>query len=162
MRLVTSPVDTIRAWPKGFGHAKLGGNYGPTLPAHNAAIAKGFDQVLWLFGDEGFVTEAGARNFFVVWKTEAGEIDLVTAGLDDGLILEGVIRRSVLDAVKANQNVPSAWQHRGQSLAPLNISERNFSIHEIKKAAKEGRLIEAFAAGTAVSWRTPLTWCTEC
>lgn len=153
MRLVTSPADTIRAWPKGFGNAKLGGNYGPTLPAHTAAIAGGFDQVLWLFGDEGFVTEAGASNFFVVWKTSAGDIDLVTASLDDGLILEGVTRRSVLDAVRANQNIPSAWKHRGQSLPPLNISERNFSINEIKKAAGEGRLIEAFAAGTAVSWR---------
>jgi len=99
------------------------------------------------------VTEAGASNFFVVWKTEAGEIELVTASIDDGLILDGVTRRSVLDAVRANQNVPSAWQHQGQQLAPLKASERNFSIHEIQKAAAEGRLIEAFAAGSAVRWQ---------
>lgn len=39
MTLVTSPPDTIRAWPGGFGNAKLSANYGPTLSAHADVIA---------------------------------------------------------------------------------------------------------------------------
>ncbi|KAL6689669.1 aminotransferase [Trichoderma pleuroticola] len=135
MRLLTSPAEAVRAWPGGFGNRKLGGNYGPTLPAHDAALQRGFDQVLWLFGPQGFVTEAGASNFFVVWKTKSGDIELVTAGLDNGTILEGVTRYSVLDL--------------GLTLPPLTAIERDFTIHEIQDAVKEGRLIEAFAAGTA-------------
>ncbi|KAK0762793.1 hypothetical protein N5P37_005611 [Trichoderma harzianum] len=149
MRLLTSPAEAVRAWPGGFGNRKLGGNYGPTLPAHDAALQRGFDQILWLFGPEGFVTEAGASNFFVVWKTKSGEVELITAGLDNGTILEGVTRYSVLDLVRSNRDKPSAWHHRGHTLPPLTAIERDFTIDEIQDAVKEGRLIEAFAAGTA-------------
>nr|WOD46122.1 hypothetical protein [Trichoderma atroviride] len=149
MRLLTSPADTARAWPGGFGNRKLGGNYGPTLPAHDAALQAGFDQVLWLFGPEGFVTEAGASNFFVVWKTKQGDVELVTAGLDNGTILEGVTRCSVLDLVRSNRDQQSVWQHNGESLPPLTAVERDLSIDEIQNAVEESRLIEVFAAGTA-------------
>ncbi|KAL7929186.1 aminotransferase [Trichoderma chlorosporum] len=149
MKLLTSPADIVRAWPGGFGNRKLGGNYGPTLPAHNAALQRGFDQVLWLFGPEGFVTEAGASNFFVIWKTRGGNIELVTAGLDNGTILEGVTRYSVLDLVRSNYKQPAAWHYQGHTLPPLTVVERDFSIDEIHDAVKESRLIEAFAAGTA-------------
>ena len=51
---------------------------------------------LWLFGDEGSVTEAGTMNLFVAMKTkETGQPELVTAPLD-GTILEGVTRDSIL------------------------------------------------------------------
>lgn len=159
MKLLTSPTDSVRAWPGGFGNRKLGGNYGPTLPAHDAALKAGFDQVLWLFGPEGFVTEAGASNFFVVWKTKKEEIELVTAGLDNGTILEGVTRYSVLDLVRSNSSNPSAWQHHGHTLPPLTAVERDFSINEIREAVEDGRLIEAFAAGTAVSLSQNLISC---
>ncbi|RFU78336.1 branched-chain-amino-acid aminotransferase, mitochondrial precursor [Trichoderma arundinaceum] len=149
MRLLTSPTDIVRAWPGGFGNRKLGGNYGPTLPIHDAALQSGFDQVLWLFGPEGFVTEAGASNFFVVWKTKKGDVELVTAGLENGTILEGITRYSVLDLVRSNNGVSSAWQYHGHSLPPLTAVERDFSINEIKDAVDDGRLIEAFAVGTA-------------
>ncbi|KAM0263169.1 hypothetical protein ACHAQJ_001324 [Trichoderma viride] len=149
MRLLTSPAESVRAWPGGFGNRKLGGNYGPTLPAHDAALQAGYDQVLWLFGPDGFVTEAGASNFFVVWKTKKGDLELVTAGLDNGTILEGITRYSVLDLVRSNGSQSSAWQQHGKSLPPLTAVERDFSIGEIQDAVKEGRLIEAFAAGTA-------------
>ncbi|KAJ2968926.1 hypothetical protein NQ176_g8937 [Zarea fungicola] len=45
--------------------------------------------------------------------------------------------------------LPDAWKITGQSLAPLNVVERDFSIDEIREAVAEGRLLEAFAAGTA-------------
>ena len=56
----------------------------------------GFDQILWLFGDEHQITEAGTMNFFVHWTNEDGDEELVTAPLD-GTILPGVTRQSILD-----------------------------------------------------------------
>lgn len=151
MKLITSPTDTVRAWPGGFGDAKLGGNYGPTLDAHDKAVRSNFHQVLWLFGKEGYVTEAGASNFFVIWKTRRGVIQLVTAGLENRIILEGVTRRSILDLVRSSGHEAQAWKTSIGQLEPLEADEKDFSIQEIKEAADEGRLLEAFAAGTAVS-----------
>jgi len=61
MKLLASQ-DGVRAWPGGFGYAKVGANYGPSLMASSEARTRGYDQVLWLL--DGFVTEAGASNFF--------------------------------------------------------------------------------------------------
>ncbi|KAF9882510.1 hypothetical protein CkaCkLH20_00546 [Colletotrichum karsti] len=149
MTLVTSPKDMTRAWPGGFGNAKLGANYGPTLVAHADAISRGFDQVLWLFGEEEYATEAGASNLFVVWRTREGELQLVTAGLNNQTILEGVTRRSIIELVQHQRNDPECWNVAGKELEPLHIVERDFSINEIRTSLAEGRLVEAFASGTA-------------
>jgi len=37
MKLLASSEDSIRAWPGGFGYAKLGANYGPSLMAQKEA-----------------------------------------------------------------------------------------------------------------------------
>lgn len=137
-KLLASKEDTVRAWPGGFGSAKVGANYGPTLVAQAEARARGFDQVLWLLGQECEVTEVGASNFFVVWKTRAGEIQLVTAPLGDKIILDGVTRSSVLALT------------RERLADQLDVVERNFTMYEVEEAIQEGRLLEAFAAGTAV------------
>src|SRR5690606_28867379 len=94
---------------------------------------------LWLYGPEGYCTEAGASNFFVVWRTRDGARQLVTAPLDDKLILDGVTRRSVVELA------------RERLKDELEVVERKYTINEVIEADKEGRLIEAFAAGTAVS-----------
>lgn len=146
LSLLASHPDTIRAWPGGFGYAKLGANYGPSLAAHSAAAAQGFDQVLWLFGPERAVTEAGASNFFVVWENKQGKLELVTAALDNQLILPGVTRRSVLELAKERLSSSSV----GNGLAPVDVVERTFTIAEIEDAWKEGRIVEAFVSGTAV------------
>ncbi|ROV99567.1 hypothetical protein VPNG_07701 [Cytospora leucostoma] len=138
VRLHTSPEDTVRAWVGGFGNAKVGANYGPTLLATQEARDKGFGQVLWLYGPEGYCTEAGASNFFVVWRDAgSGRTQLVTAPLDDRLILDGVTRRSVLDL---------AQERLGDE---LEIVERSFTMDEVVEAGRDGRLVEAFATGTA-------------
>ncbi|WAO84558.1 Branched-chain-amino-acid aminotransferase [Fusarium falciforme] len=149
MTLVTSPAGTIRAWPGGFGNAKLSANYGPTLSAHADAIAQGFDQVLWLFGDEQYATEAGASNFFVIWRTRQGGLELVTAGLESKTILEGITRRSIIELAHARRDEPQSWSVDGTTLEPLTVVERDFSINDIREAVSEGRLVEAFASGTA-------------
>lgn len=150
MTLVTSPANHFRAWPGGFGNAKLGANYGPTLTAHADAIARGFHQVLWLFGEEGLATEAGASNFFVIWKTKQGNMELVTAGLESKTILEGITRRSIIELVQSRKDNAQSWEIDGKILQPLTVVERSFSINEIREAVAEGRLLEAFASGTAV------------
>jgi hypothetical protein len=61
--------------------------------------AKGYDQLLWVLGEDEIVTEAGTMNFFVHWKNEKGEEELATPVLD-GTILPGVTRQSVLDLTR--------------------------------------------------------------
>ena len=137
MRLLASQ-NGVRAWPGGFGFAKVGANYGPSLMATSEARARGYDQVLWLLN--GKVTEAGASNFFMVWKTKEGKTQLVTAPLGDKIILDGVTRRSILQLTR---------ERLGDE---LEIVEREFTMEDVVEAVNEGRIVEAFAAGTAVSF----------
>ncbi|ORY11157.1 aminotransferase [Clohesyomyces aquaticus] len=145
LKLLASKDDMVRAWPGGFGYAKVGANYGPSLVAQGEARALGYDQILWLFGETCNVTEAGASNFFVVWKTRDGNTQIVTAPLDERIILDGITRRSVLELARTRLVAGSA----NLELPAVEIVERKFTMHEIEEAANEGRLIEAFAAGTA-------------
>lgn len=168
MRLLASEEDTVRAWPGGFGYAKVGANYGPSLAAQGEARRRGYQQVLWLLGrdekDEHTgekkleVTEAGASNFFVVLRNkEDNVLELITAPLGDRVILDGVTRRSVLQiaeqrltakgiASTSNGEAPTAL---GAAIEPLRILEQKIYFSDILAAASEGRLVEAFAAGTA-------------
>lgn len=144
LKLLASTEDTIRAWPGGFGYAKLGANYGPSLVAQGEARSRGFDQVLWLFGQDASVTEAGASNFFVVWRNkDTGKIELVTAPLTERIILEGVTRASILEL--ARSRLVSAQD----GLEAVEVVERKFTMGDLLEAHREGRLVEAFAAGTA-------------
>ncbi|GIC90345.1 branched-chain amino acid aminotransferase [Aspergillus udagawae] len=136
-RLLTSPDDMVRSWVGGFGYAKVGANYGPSVLATQEAYRQGYHQILWLYGPEGYCTEAGGSNFFVVWKRKDGKKELITAPLDDQLILDGVTRRSCLDLA------------RERLMNELDVTERKFTISEIQEAAAESRLLESFAAGTA-------------
>lgn len=109
-------------------------------------MSRGYHQVLWLL--DGKVTEAGASNFFVVWKTKEGKLQLVTAPLGDKIILDGVTRRSILQLVRERLS-----DNKG-ALEPVEIVERHYQMEELVEAVEEGRLIEAFAAGTAVRVHT--------
>lgn len=143
LRLLASQ-DGVRAWPGGFGYAKVGANYGPSLMANKEAQNRGYHQVLWLL--DGLVTEAGASNFFVVWRTKEGRLQLVTAPLDGKIILDGVTRRSILQMCR--ERLVEAGK---TTLETLEIVERNFTMEEVREVVREGRMVEAFAAGTAVS-----------
>ena len=126
-------TNVIRAWPNGFGDKKVGGNYAPTLRTQRDGLEKhGCDQVLWLLHD--YVTEVGTMNFFVFWRNEDGEDELITPPLD-GTILPGITRQSLIELMT--------------ELREFKVSIRNFKIQEMIKAANEGRLYEAFGAGTA-------------
>eukprot|EP00542_Grammatophora_oceanica_P022296 CAMPEP_0194042572 /NCGR_PEP_ID=MMETSP0009_2-20130614/14332_1 /TAXON_ID=210454 /ORGANISM="Grammatophora oceanica, Strain CCMP 410" /LENGTH=395 /DNA_ID=CAMNT_0038686465 /DNA_START=216 /DNA_END=1400 /DNA_ORIENTATION=+ len=126
----------IRAWPGGTGNAKVGGNYAPTMKPQAEAVTKGYDQVLWLFGENDEITEVGAMNIFVALiNKETGRKELVTAPLDRGDILPGVTRASILELSRM-------WNE-------FDVSERSLTMPEVVEAADDGRLLEAFGAGTA-------------
>ncbi|CAN0022908.1 unnamed protein product [Scytosiphon promiscuus] len=133
-----------RAWPGGMGFAKAGGNYAPTIqPQAEALKEHGCAQVLWLFGDEDYVTEVGAMNIFFLMKKEGGQdgVELVTSPLDAGDILDGVTRRSVLELARD-------WGSLEDGV-PLEVCERRLTMKEVVKASEEGRLLEVFGTGTA-------------
>jgi branched-chain amino acid aminotransferase len=127
----------VRAWPGGTGDKKLGGNYAPCILPQLEAASRGFHQNLWLFGDEGYVTEVGTMNLFTCLINKSGRKEIVTAPLD-GTILEGVTRASILELARELLE-PEGWL----------VSERKYTIKEMADAADEGRLLEAFGSGTA-------------
>ncbi|KAK2626193.1 hypothetical protein QTJ16_004455 [Diplocarpon rosae] len=146
----------VRAWPGGVGDKKLGANYAPCIVPQIEAASRGFHQNLWLFGEEEYVTEVGTMNMFVALKNkETGQNELITAPLD-GTILEGVTRDSVLTLAR-ERLAPEGWI----------ITERKYTMRELADAANEGRLLEAFGAGTAaivspirnISWKGDLVDC---
>lgn len=128
----------VRAWPGGVGDKKLGANYAPCVVPQLKAASRGFQQNLWLFGKEDYITEVGTMNLFIALKDkETGQKELVTAPLD-GTILEGVTRDSVLGLAR-ERLVPAGWK----------VSERKITMPAVAEAAEEGRLIEVFGTGTA-------------
>ena len=119
----------VRAAAGGTGEAKCGGNYAGSLKAQEIAHQQGFEQILWLDGNEKkYVEEIGTSNAFFMLGDE-----IVTAPLD-GTILPGITRNSVIQLLKKKG---------------YNIVERRLTIDEIVEAYKKGEFKEMFASGTA-------------
>ncbi len=113
----------------GLGAAKTAANYAASLLPGFASRQQGFDQVLWLDGNEHrYVEEVGAMNIF--FKI-GGKV--VTPPLG-GSILPGVVRDSVLTLLED-------WG--------LPVEERRIAIDEVVAAFRSGELEEVFGAGTA-------------
>lgn len=124
----------VRAWPGGVGDIKCGGNYAMSIKAGQEAMAKGYAQMLWLYGADHEVTEVGTMNQFWFWINKQGEKELITAPLD-GTILPGVTRDSIIQMCR----------EKGE----FKVTERTYTINELCEAVNENRIIEAFGAGTA-------------
>jgi branched-chain amino acid aminotransferase len=136
LRVLASKEDTVRAWPGGYGFAKVGANYGTILTSQAEAMGRKYDQILFLFGPEGEITEAGAANVFFVWRNaDTNQLELVTPALSQ-LILDGITRKSVIELAK-------------DRLPDVKVIEKRLTILEVFAAAQEGRLVEAFVTGTA-------------
>jgi branched-chain amino acid aminotransferase len=113
----------------GLGAAKTAANYAASLLPGFESRQQGFDQVLWLDGNEHrYVEEVGAMNIF--FKI-GGKV--VTPPLG-GSILPGVVRDSVLTLLED-------WA--------LPVEERRITIDEVVAAFRDGELEEVFGAGTA-------------
>ena len=121
-----------RAALGGVGYAKAAGNYGAAMYASAQAKAKGYDQVLWTDAFEHkYVQECGTMNvFFIIGNTA------ITPDLNEGTILEGVTRNSVITVLKE---------------MGFSVEERHLSIHDIIDAHKAGVLYEVFGTGTAAT-----------
>lgn len=52
----------------GTGAYKLGANYAPSVMPQKKAANEGYNQNLWLYGEEHYLTEVGTMNAFVVFK----------------------------------------------------------------------------------------------
>jgi branched-chain amino acid aminotransferase len=121
--------EYVRAALGGTGFAKVGGNYAGSLKAQVKAAEKGCEQVLWLDAKEHkYVEEIGTSNAFFMIDGE-----VITAPLL-GTILPGVTRDSVIALLKK-------WG--------IPVSERRLPIADVIQAARDGRLDEVFASGTA-------------
>jgi len=113
----------------GLGAAKTAANYAASLLPGQESRQQGFDQVLWLDGNEHrFIEEVGAMNIFF----RIGD-KVVTPPLG-GSILPGVVRDSVLTLLHE-------WQ--------VPVEERRIAIDELLEAFRAGKVREIFGAGTA-------------
>jgi branched-chain amino acid aminotransferase len=128
-------TDFARAWIGGTGSYKLGANYAICMRPQQVAWERGCQQVLWLYGAEEYITEVGAMNLIGIWFNRAGEKELITASLDDGLILRGVTRDSILTLAREE--------------GELKVNEGRWTIPELLEALAEKRVLEVFGCGTA-------------
>ncbi len=119
----------VRANKGGTGFAKCAGNYGASFYPSKLAKEQGFDQVIWTDGTEHkYIEESGTMNVMFVFDNE-----LVTPATSDS-ILDGVTRDSILTLA--------------DSLG-MKHTERKVSVKELEDLFKDGRVKEAFGAGTA-------------
>ncbi len=122
--------ENVRAVRGGLGQAKTAANYAASLFAGMQAKREGFAQVLFLEAvSRQFVDEIGAMNIMFLIDNE-----LITPSLDQGSILPGITRDTVLQLARE-------WG--------MKVSERALSIDEIMAAHNTGTLQEAFGTGTA-------------
>ena len=89
-------------------------------------------------------------NVFAFFDHGNGRKELVTPPLDQGIILPGVTRRSIIELV-------SEW-------GEFEVTERKVTMKEIVETNNEGKLVEMFGAGTAAivspigersDWKSP-------
>ncbi|MEL6636090.1 MAG: branched-chain amino acid aminotransferase [Bacteroidota bacterium] len=121
--------EYVRAVKGGVGEAKAAGNYGASLLPAKKAREAGYDQILWLDGNEfKYIQEVGTMNiFFVIDGT-------VVTPATDGAILKGITRDSFFHILR----------DKG-----YRLEERPITIDEVVQAHNAGKLTEVFGAGTA-------------
>ncbi len=121
-----------RAAEGGVGRAKTAGNYAASLYPTKLANDEGFHQLIWTDSKEHkYLEESGTMNLVLV-------IDgvIVTPSEDSDTILRSVVKRSVVELAK----------HWG-----MPVEERRISVEDVVQAIREGRLSDAFGAGTAAT-----------
>ena len=121
-----------RAAPGGVGFSKNAGNYAGSMIAAKEAKKLGYDQVLWTDAFEHkWLQEVGMMNVVFVINGVA-----VTPSLEEGTILKGVTRDSVITILKD---------------MGIKVEERRINIDELMEAYKNNHLQEVFGTGTAAT-----------
>jgi len=114
-----------RAVAGGVGFSKNAGNYGASMYPTQLAREKGYDQVLWTDAREHrFVQEVGMMNVFFVFGQK-----VVTPSLEEGTILDGITRKSVLVLLDE---------------MGYQVQERPLAMDEVMEAYAKGELTEVF------------------
>jgi branched-chain amino acid aminotransferase len=127
-------TDYTRAAPGGTGEAKCAGNYAASLVAQAQAADQGCEQVVWLDAVEHrWIEEMGGMNMYFVFTGPDGTKTLVTPELT-GTLLPGITRDTILTLAADLE---------------LRTEVRRISTDEWREAARDGRMTEAFACGTA-------------
>lgn len=115
----------------GMGYAKSSGNYGGAMYPAKKATEEGFDQLIWTDAkNHEYIEEMGAANVVFVLDGK-----VITPSTRD-TILDGVTRDTVLTLARE-------WGYP--------VEERRVSVAEIIEGAKNGKLEDAFGAGTAAT-----------
>jgi branched-chain amino acid aminotransferase len=118
-----------RAFKGGTGTTKCGGNYGGSFYAARQANLQGFDQVIWTDGSEELnIEESGTMNIMFVID------NVVTTPPLSESILDGVTRDSILKLATD---------------LGYKTTERKISAIELESKFVQGKVQEAFGAGTA-------------
>lgn len=119
-----------RAGAGGTGAAKCGGNYASSLLAQREAYEHGCSQVLFTdAASHTWLEELGGMNVFLV--TDDGV--LITPPTS-GTILDGITRDSILKLA---------------SELGLRAEVRPIALDEVRDSVASGKIVEAFACGTA-------------
>lgn len=122
-----------RSWRGGTGELSMGGNYANQIFTERQARGEGFDRHLWLVDDDA-ITTAGDSNFFAVFN-RGGKREVVTPGVD-GTMMPGIVRDSVLRLLREENN-------------NVTVTEGKVTVADLRAAAKEGSLAEAFSTSSA-------------
>ena len=124
-------TEYSRAFEGGTGYAKCSANYSSSYYPARLAQDKGYHQLLWTDGKtHQYIEESGTMNVFFVIDNK-----IITPAITD-TILKGITRASVI-------KLAIDWGYE--------VEERKISVREVINAIKEGRLQEAFGAGTAAT-----------
>jgi branched-chain amino acid aminotransferase len=124
-------TEYTRADEGGVGYAKTAGNYGRSIYPFAEAAKEGFDQLIW--------TDAATHEFI----EEAGTANLIF--VIDGKLVTPSVRNTVLDGVTRDTIIQLAKK------AGVEVEERRISINEVIEGIENGKLTDAFAAGTAAT-----------
>lgn len=121
-----------RAASGGVGRAKTAGNYAASLYPAKIGQDAGYHQLLWTDAkDHKYIEESGTMNIcFMIGGV------LITPTEDDDTILRGVTKRSAVE-------LAHKWG--------IPVEERKVTVAEIVDAARNGKLEDAFGAGTAAT-----------
>ena len=123
-------TNYTRAAEGGYGYAKAAGNYGGAMLPARKAMQEGFDQLIWTDAKEHkYVEEMGAANAMFLLDGV-----LITPATDKNTILKGVTRDTILTLARD---------------MGYTVEERPVSIAELIDGSENGKLTDAFGAGTA-------------
>ena len=121
-----------RAAEGGVGRAKTAGNYAASLYPAKLAQEQGFHQLVWTDAKEHkYIEESGTMN--IVFEIDG---KLITPSEDSDTILRGVTKRSVVEIAKS-------WG--------VEVEERKITVEEIVQGLRNGKVTDAFGAGTAAT-----------